>query len=170
MAKVLPHYNPELVVALDVDETLVRYNDRGVPVVHLAHVRALKEHWRRGHHVIVWSAGGGAWAKHVVNMLNLGYFVHETKAKPRWTYDDRPESIQGDSIYLYAEGFNNGRSFGSFTEVDRSRKTCSNVHFATFGSSSIIHPLPKIESVRFDIGKESHKGGNGAKPCYREEG
>ncbi len=66
------------------------------------HVENLKRHWKRGHVIVVWSAGGGEWAKAVVEALGLTSQVDVVMAKPSWYYDDKPcEDWMGRRIFLY---------------------------------------------------------------------
>jgi predicted Zn-dependent protease len=53
-------------------------------------IEQLKEHKRRGHTVIVWSAGGWRWAETAVRMLGLEDYVDIAMEKPASIYDDRP--------------------------------------------------------------------------------
>jgi hypothetical protein len=54
-----------------------------------ANIDQLKEHKRRGHTVIVWSAGGGEWAAKAIKMLNLENYVDLAIDKPTSIYDDK---------------------------------------------------------------------------------
>lgn len=84
-----------LTVYFDVDETLILFS----PVegdeynftfrISAAHIRALKEHHYRGHKVVVWSAGGAAWAEKVVKDCELEGYVDLCLSKPSWFYDDK---------------------------------------------------------------------------------
>lgn len=92
-------------VPIDVDETLVVFdypatlekfaitlerNGVEVKVVpHWKHIKQMREHFIRGHAIIVWSAGGYAWAQQVIKMLGIEKYVTYCMAKPRWFYDDR---------------------------------------------------------------------------------
>lgn len=96
----------EQVVCFDVDDTLVMwgftpsessvtFNNYGFPQnlePHKVHIEALKAHKAKGDFVIVWSAGGYAWAQEVVDTLQLNDYVDLVIAKPRWYYDDLPSS------------------------------------------------------------------------------
>lgn len=86
-------------VYFDVDNTLILWNkpaenttifldNYGEVAVHEEHVNSLKQHSVRGHHVVVWSQGGAAWAATVVELLNLTEYVTLVISKPRWFYDD----------------------------------------------------------------------------------
>ncbi len=52
-------------------------------------VDQLIEHKRRGHTIVVWSAGGVEWARRAVKMLGLENCVDYVMDKPRWYYDDK---------------------------------------------------------------------------------
>jgi len=52
-------------------------------------IEQLKEHKRRGHTVIVWSAGGWKWAENAVKMLGLEDYVDLVMEKPKSVYDDK---------------------------------------------------------------------------------
>lgn len=112
----------KLVVAFDVDDTLIMWgpvkkNEIGssndiisftdsaglnfTAKFHKAHVENIKQHFHRGHHVIVWSAGGGKWAEAAVKALGLEKYVHMCMNKPSWYYDDKKvEDWMGNPIYL----------------------------------------------------------------------
>ncbi len=55
-------------------------------------IEAMKSHRIRGHSIIVWSAGGGEWAREVVERLGLSGMVDACLAKPTWILDDMPAS------------------------------------------------------------------------------
>ena len=78
----------------DVDETLVRWsrNILGAPIYtpHEPTLLELIAAKQRGHHVVVWSAGGWEWADRIVRELNLQNFVDEVRCKPDWYHDDKP--------------------------------------------------------------------------------
>jgi hypothetical protein len=54
-----------------------------------ANIEQLKEHKRRGHTVIVWSAGGWVWAEMAVKMLGIEDYVDLVLEKPTSLYDDK---------------------------------------------------------------------------------
>jgi hypothetical protein len=98
----------------DVDETLVSILPPGVdggtyvygPGIEARvrpsrrHVAAILEHKARGHAVIVWSQGGYAWARAVVEALNLEPYVDAILCKPNWYYDDlKADEFMGARIY-----------------------------------------------------------------------
>lgn len=97
-------------VMFDTDETIVTWRQppgefppqaieidvgQGPMVVwpHEAHIDRLKNHYRIGHQVVVWSHGGSAWAAAVVQALGLEPYVHVVCAKGSWFYDDKPQDI-----------------------------------------------------------------------------
>lgn len=95
------------VVAFDIDDTLVTWGNPHVTKdvelrwlqvpgrpsflvgVHTKHIQNLKDHFRRGHPVVVWSAGGEEWAAAVVESLELTNYVDLVMSKPTWFYDDQ---------------------------------------------------------------------------------
>jgi len=54
-----------------------------------SNVDQLKEHKRRGHSVVVWSAGGAEWAAQSVRMLGIEDYVDVAIDKPSFLYDDK---------------------------------------------------------------------------------
>ena len=88
----------DLVVAFDVDETLVMWEGTGYRV-NYTHVTSLKHHFLRGHFVIIWSAGGVKWAQRVVKELELEPFVNLVMSKKRWYYDDMPADKWMTRVY-----------------------------------------------------------------------
>jgi len=161
MAKIVPQYNEEYIVCVDVDETLVKMVD-GQLRTHKAHINAIKMHWYRGHHVIVWSAGGKKWAEYIVKRLELNDFVHEIKAKPRWIYDDKPSNEWMERIYHYQEDFNNGCTAGSYEEVTRDLKTITNIPSITGNSDNFVYTVPEVKSSGINSGEESDESRSGA--------
>ena len=118
--------NNEKIVCFDVDDTLIRWGDRVIGSANSseeyefteangtkhtyrsieANIAALKEHASRGHFIIVWSAGGGAWAAKAVQILGLEQYVGMTMAKPTWSYDDlQAEHILTRVIYAGDDDF-----------------------------------------------------------------
>lgn len=64
-----------------------------VIVPHQVHIEQLLEHKIRGHVVVVWSAGGAAWASRVVEALGITHHIDVVMSKPKWVYDDqKPEN------------------------------------------------------------------------------
>lgn len=161
MAKIVPHYNPEYRVSFDVDETLVKLVDEKL-VTHSRHIESIKSHWYRGHHVCVQSAGGSSWAKYIIKRLGLEDFVHEARAKDRWYYDDLPADEWMDRVYHYQEGFNNGRTVGSYAEVDRNNKTGVLVPAITFGGGSLLYTTTSQQSGGLIEQNDPDKSGSGA--------
>ena len=92
-------------VYFDVDDTLLewdtcRKNDPdAVKIENNGHVfykkaiqpniKNLKSHFLAGHLVVVWSAGGAAWAETVVKALKLQKYVNIILTKPDYYYDDK---------------------------------------------------------------------------------
>jgi hydroxymethylpyrimidine pyrophosphatase-like HAD family hydrolase len=95
-------------VFIDVDDTLVSWDedDNGTLIntplgmrkfkIFDDVVSAIKLHKLRGHNVIVWSAGGGEWARTVVDSLGLTEYVDLCISKPSWFWDD----IEASKILL----------------------------------------------------------------------
>lgn len=80
----------------------LEYHQRVVPIKE--HVEHLKEHKRRQHVVVVWSAGGSEWAAAVVKALGLEEYVDLCICKPHWHVDDLPASeFMGQRVYLVKE-------------------------------------------------------------------
>jgi hypothetical protein len=113
----------ERVVYFDVDDTLVihreifvyDHHDKTVVsvvdpidinnIIHLGinqpMVRLLKEEYARRSYVIVWSRGGFAWAKAVVEALGLEQYVHTVQTKPAVYFDDKPiQEWLLDRVYM----------------------------------------------------------------------
>lgn len=104
----MPHYSEEKThIYFDVDDTLLLWGYRAnhpkaieVPfpypwgtgseflIPHEDHIAALKEHKAKGRVVVVWSAGGAAWAQAAVKALKLEAHVDFVLAKPDKYYDD----------------------------------------------------------------------------------
>lgn len=55
-------------------------------------IEQLKKHRLRQHTVLVWSAGGCAWAESAIRTLGLEQYVDVVISKPSWVYDDLPAS------------------------------------------------------------------------------
>lgn len=109
----------ESTIFFDVDDTLVMH-DPDLPDIgkidivdpydatliftltpHKRHVKLLKDKHARGYGVVVWSAGGAAWANAVVNALHLTEYVDLVCAKPNAYVDDvKCEDFIGPRIYL----------------------------------------------------------------------
>ena len=93
---------------VDVDETLVLWNIKDYPndtvvqvrdpymddaiielVPHKRHIELLKRCKGQGRKIVVWSAGGYAWAQRVVEALGIAPYVHLIMAKPIAYMDDK---------------------------------------------------------------------------------
>ncbi len=160
MAKMLPIYNPEYIAAFDCDDTLVRCEGLSL-VSHKKHIEAIKQHWARGHHILVWSAGGAKWAQSVVDMLDISEYVHEVKSKPRWYVDDKPADEWMDRYFIPEEGFN-GYVTRSNEEVTRDTQISPVLPTITFGGGSVVYPILEKQSAGFDIAIQAIEGGSGA--------
>jgi predicted phosphatase len=117
----------ESTVFIDVDETLVmwdveakEYDTRRileikspydgvshVLYVHTGHIKILKDRKARGSFIVVWSAGGFAWAEAVVKALKLEKYVDLCMTKPHAYIDDKEaKDIMGERIYIpYGSGY-----------------------------------------------------------------
>jgi hypothetical protein len=111
--------NNELVVAVDVDQTLILHDYENHPLlplkvincpykkepltvaIHKAHVDLVKDYKARGFFVIVWSHAGFNWANTVVKHLMLADYVDLIMTKPSKHVDDTPaDRILGVNVYL----------------------------------------------------------------------
>lgn len=103
----------------DVDDTLVMWGDKcfepGEEKIRIVdpdcgeavyltpnrkHINLVKCHKSRGRRVTVWSAGGWAWAKAVIESLDLQDYVDVVQSKPLCYTDDLPADSWMDRIYL----------------------------------------------------------------------
>lgn len=83
-----PVYKNPVVVCVDVDDTLVLWEDKEY-IVNTKILTQVMRHLDRGHMVIVWSAGGVDWAERVVKEVGLEGKVI-VMAKPSFMWDDKP--------------------------------------------------------------------------------
>jgi hypothetical protein len=105
----------EYPVFFDVDNTLVMWctdlpdveikDPYGKGVIklkkHNKHIKLMKDYHARGCQIIVWSAGGRAWAKAVVKALKLKKYVDIILTKPVKLVDDLDcKEWMGPRIYL----------------------------------------------------------------------
>jgi len=68
---------------------------------HQGHIKVLKDRKVRGSFIVVWSAGGYAWAEAVVKALNLTNYVDLIMSKPHAYCDDKiATEFMGERIYL----------------------------------------------------------------------
>lgn len=114
-------FGDRIPVCFDIDDTVIPWENRtdldSKDIVQIdcegrvfqaqvqqKHVDNLIRHWQRNHVIVVWSAGGGIWAKAVVEALGIEDKVDIVMSKPSWYYDDKPcENWMGKRIYLYDE-------------------------------------------------------------------
>lgn len=112
----------ESTIFIDVDDTLVMWKKvkkgrKAVAVTnphdgeqyylmpHKGHIKVLKDRFARGSFIVVWSAGGFAWATAVVKALELQNYVHLTMTKPHMYIDDKHAAdIMGERLYLPPDG------------------------------------------------------------------
>lgn len=115
-------FSSDKIAMFDVDDTLVFFEERnkyptfiqdqcstleldGVEyLVNDEMVTLLKEHSRRGHVIVVWSAGGSEWAKRAIDKLGIESFVDAVMAKPAWIYDDLPITNIGRTRWIGPDG------------------------------------------------------------------
>lgn len=104
-------------VSFDVDDTLIMWPidfgepgegrvqiDEGYFVPHEKHIERLKAYNKAGWTVIVWSMGGSAWARKVVDALKLTPHVKLVMGKPLKLYDDLPlNEALGSRHYISLE-------------------------------------------------------------------
>lgn len=88
-------------LGVDVDDTLVKWKGTSYTPMQ-KNVNSLIRHHKRGHKVIVWSAGGMEWARKVVQELGLEQYVHMVCEKPRWLLDDKDAS-EWTERYWYSD-------------------------------------------------------------------
>jgi len=70
-------------------------------------INHLKKLAKRGHAIVVWSAGGSDWAEAVVKALELEDFVEVVMSKPHYLIDDMPsikEAINAKLGYIDIDG------------------------------------------------------------------
>ncbi len=111
--------NQESTIFIDVDDTLVMWGKSGVIgkdlieitdphygkvetlAPHKGHIKVLKDRKARGSFIVVWSAGGFAWAEAVITALGLTDYVDLIMTKPHIYIDDKmPDSILGERLYI----------------------------------------------------------------------
>lgn len=108
----------ESTVFCDVDDTLLIWGKakKGQKVIavtnphdgeqvylrpHKGHIKILKDRFARGSYIVVWSAGGFAWANAAIKALGLEKYVHQVMTKPHMYMDDKqPNEIMGERVYL----------------------------------------------------------------------
>ena len=113
----------ESTIFCDVDDTLVMWGKDGIVgedlieikephygrveilAPHKGHIKILKDRKARGSFIVVWSAGGFAWAEAVVKALGLENYVDLVMTKPHAYVDDKVAAdIMGERIYLPYKG------------------------------------------------------------------
>jgi len=103
----------EMIVAIDVDGTLIRPDPQGAiklpygSTIHcyepiMEHVDLLKSYKQRGFYVIVWSHGGNQHAKLTIQALKLERYVDLVLTKPSKHVDDKTsiEDIVGTRVFI----------------------------------------------------------------------
>lgn len=110
----------EMIVMTDIDDTLVMWDrsfhqpgenkvrfvdpyDLSVNYLtpHQKHIDLIKKYKGRGMTVIAWSAGGYAWAKSVIETLELQEYIDLVMSKPIKYIDDlNADEILGSRVYL----------------------------------------------------------------------
>jgi hypothetical protein len=111
----------EQVICCDIDDTIVLWNPEApgdkieIPCphslhghfdlkTHEPHIRLVKERLARGAVMIVWSAGGWAWADSVFEALGIDHENIHIYSKPYAYIDDSEcQNWMGDRIYLPAD-------------------------------------------------------------------
>lgn len=121
MDSIVQFFNNSHVVAFDVDQTLVMWdetpyepgpgklkfimpgNNKTVYLKpHEKHLFTLKTYKPRGFQVIVWSAAGSAWVQEVIKVLGIEKNVDIGMSKLSLYYDDLPaDQILGQHLYFH---------------------------------------------------------------------
>lgn len=123
----------ESVVTFDVDETLILWSRSGKTDVeficphygnieaghkHKEHVQRVKDHYKLGHFVIIWSAGGGEYARRATEALGLLEHSHLQISKPMQYYDDiDAHSFMGRRTFLGQVGMKGGDMYIPRTDM-----------------------------------------------------
>lgn len=69
--------------------------------IHKEHVKQIKSHKNRGFTIFVWSGNGSAWAKKVIEALDLQDYVDFYMTKPVKFFDDLPaQEVLVNRVYL----------------------------------------------------------------------
>lgn len=108
----------EQVIMCDIDDTLIMWQKRKTGCaevdvtcphsgrkytlpINFGNLKVLKDRKARGSTIIVWSAGGFAWAKAVVEAMKLQDHVDFIMSKPIGYIDDKSaDKILGEHIYI----------------------------------------------------------------------
>lgn len=131
-----PYYmDSKPAVFFDVDDTLVMWTlsqDNEIPTIEIKHegfveeaipnihnIAHLKKMKRRGHNVVVWSAGGASWARAVVESLELQKYVDAVLSKPDYYVDDieDPREWMGKYGYYTIGGKSIRKSFNKLLNL-----------------------------------------------------
>lgn len=92
---------PEVRVINPFDKEYVKDNRTCLLYKNMPMIRLLKEEKQRGAYIIVWSRGGFAWAKAVVEALKLETYVDQVMSKPLTYMDDKDISEWlKDRVYI----------------------------------------------------------------------
>ena len=108
----------DLIVPCDVDCTLIDYkiDDKDprllievglvpgkeikvFPI--LEHIQMLKNMKASQAYILIWSGSGYAWAKHIIDKLQLNDYVDLIMSKPSWYIDDTPAEEWMKRLYRY---------------------------------------------------------------------
>jgi phosphoserine phosphatase len=100
----------ETIAPFDCDMTLIDYDIDGRDKADLVkmglnpikkHIQTLINMKAGDFYIIVWSASGSAWAKHVVEKLGLNDYVDLVISKPRFYTDDEDARNWMKRLYYY---------------------------------------------------------------------
>lgn len=57
---------------------------------HKKHIEELKIWHKKGHDIVIWSAGSKEWGEIVIDKLKLKKYIYAILSKPDYFYDDMP--------------------------------------------------------------------------------